>query len=901
MANFRPLVNAKNSSVELGRSIAFSTMFEYMDLDGDPMRRFRVFDGDNNGRSGFFTYRGRKLDANQTHEFAASQLQFVRYFAGLIVGQELFRVQAFDGEEWSNAESATISTITDQNEAPEVSFVSTFEPVSGEIYRADGLISGSDPDGDEITKFRIRYSNETGAFLRYRGNKVNSGSWLEINADELRFLSVDTKSFAGTKRNFKVFGRAYDGRDWGATETIVYKVAPNNNRPDVFTVDRNLSVGAEILGTTLFTYNDKDGNSGKSVRFYDTGVRAEGGHFTVAGVKQAARQWFTVDYDDLHTVKYHSANLNDTERYRVQVYDGRRWSRVENGILKTIDVPRVSVDMNVILEDLEDVALTDFFQQLDNGPRIRKFRVYDSNDHNQSAHMLDEFGNRLDPKKVHEFTAAEFRNITIRGGTSEDRRHDEIMVRSYNGQEWSTWHRLNVYSEPNYLDAFDLGPSWTANRGQGRELTYTFLQEVPPYYAPDADEHDDFYPYDRHPVFSDFFTYPQRIGARRGLQRWADVSGLTFRETTQEDELGHITFGLTGMDAGVAAYAYLPSSIGPNVQGDIWLNEAYAPNYVQDIGSEGFLIHLHEMGHAFGLLHPFDDGAGDIRPFLPKTTDSEQFTVMSYTQHHGGLPVRASTPMLYDIAGIQELYGQNTNFNGDRTVYRWDRNVNTLETIWDGGGRDTINLRNQVLPQLIDLRQGQFMNVGVNQENVVIAFNSVIEHANGGSHDDVINGNEVANTLYGYDGNDTIRGYGGNDLLRGGAGNDTYVYTMGDGIDRIREGGEGGRDVLEIRVQQGMFNTFPTDPLENSIKVRKEGTDLHLSLVMDGFRGRGGIRLEDQDKGGSRVETLRMFYADEQIEVDVDIASLYAGSTSSFQHFKVTDFQTSFGYIATPV
>jgi hypothetical protein len=52
---------------------------------------------------------------------------------------------------------------------------------------------------------------------------------------------------------------------------------------------------------------------------------------------------------------------------------------------------------------------------------------------------------------------------------------------------------------------------------------------------------------------------------------------------------------------------------------------------------------------------------------------------------------------------------------------------------------------------------------------------SLIEDAIGGSGDDVIKGNAVANNLYGGGGNDTLNGRGGHDTLYGGLNNDTYL------------------------------------------------------------------------------------------------------------------------------
>lgn len=67
--------------------------------------------------------------------------------------------------------------------------------------------------------------------------------------------------------------------------------------------------------------------------------------------------------------------------------------------------------------------------------------------------------------------------------------------------------------------------------------------------------------------------------------------------------------------------------------------------------------------------------------------------------------------------------------------------------------------------------------------DVLVNFSSVI----GSAYDDVLSGNELANTLSGGLGNDILQGGKGDDLLVGGLGDDTYVFARGDGADIIVE------------------------------------------------------------------------------------------------------------------
>ncbi|MFM7739368.1 MAG: hypothetical protein ACKO9H_08190, partial [Planctomycetota bacterium] len=64
----------------------------------------------------------------------------------------------------------------------------------------------------------------------------------------------------------------------------------------------------------------------------------------------------------------------------------------------------------------------------------------------------------------------------------------------------------------------------------------------------------------------------------------------------------------------------------------------------------------------------------------------------------------------------------------------------------------------------------------------------------------------------------------------------------------------------------------------------------------------GSVVIKDMAWGGSRVETLR--FVDSQgnkIGNDIDLNSVFVQSTDVARRFQVTNSQTQFGYIATPV
>ena len=223
----------------------------------------------------------------------------------------------------------------------------------------------------------------------------------------------------------------------------------------------------------------------------------------------------------------------------------------------------------------------------------------------------------------------------------------------------------------------------------------------------------------------------------------------------------------------------------PHPEGDVFFDN-FAPFIFTNVGSggRGFEFFLHELGHALGLKHPHDDGSNDRPNFASlglSGYDNTHYTVMSYNDYLNGY---AATPMLFDIAAIQSIYGANMSYHTGNDIYRllfWSN------TIWDAGGIDTLDASNMNSNVTIDLREGMLSNVFGNSNAVTaIAYGVTIENAIGTFGNDMIFGNGADNN---------IDGGGGIDTMTGGLGSDTYLID--NYSDVVVENPFEGMDVVQ--------------------------------------------------------------------------------------------------------
>ena len=368
----------------------------------------------------------------------------------------------------------------------------------------------------------------------------------------------------------------------------------------------------------------------------------------------------------------------------------------------------------------------------------------------------------------------------------------------------------------------------TYDNGTSTTITYSFSG------TSDLHLFDDSYDPDTVVYKTHAFSVAQQAAVKLALEQISNVADVTFVEVAETAaEVGTIRYGFTDFlseNNSGSAFAYMPSS-SPR-SGDIWfkvnsnkLQKAGGIDVAFERGTDHmFKTLLHETGHALGLKHPHEAGEGEVT--MPAGLDQRNYSLMSYSDPEnssyrdvdGNKAYAISfTPMVYDIAALQHLYGAAVH-NADDTVYKYDPDKPFAEAIWDSGGYDTLDLSDFKKGATISLVPGAYSTIVVNDwtmtHNLGIAFGTTIEKVIGGSGNDIIKGNAANNTLYGSAGDDTLTGGVGYDTLVGGIGADTFVYAKGDGNDVII-GFEEGVDQISYSgftaAEQAKFTTSTAD------------------------------------------------------------------------------------------
>ena len=387
-------------------------------------------------------------------------------------------------------------------------------------------------------------------------------------------------------------------------------------------------------------------------------------------------------------------------------------------------------------------------------------------------------------------------------------------------------------------------------------------------------------------------TATQKANFRLALAEWSKILNITFREETETGtSVGVMRVAFTSptlafqpgvpgsppnLQANQLGFAFAPS-VAPEAA-DIWLSNNFQNNDFA-VGSTQFTALLALIGRALGFSAP----TGRTNFNLAATSNDRARTVESDINlaatgvgvASSGYNVSPTTLMQLDVGAGEFLYGASTATSGDDT---YTFSTVPFQTIHDRGGTNTITISG-AFDTRINMASGTWSKIGNltytdgngtqnNLDNVYLTPTTIIANVNGGSGNDIIYGNSLANNISGGDGNDQVRAGDGNDTISGGAGND-FPLSGNDGDDTIT-GGTG--DDLLIG---GAGNDTLNGNEDNDTLWGGDGNDmLSGDAGNDILFGEGGI---DNMAGGLGTDQLYGGAGNDMLNGNEDNDIIYGG------------------------
>src|SRR5262245_25961105 len=145
-ANHPPVATIGDHSLKINEWAQINAWISYSDADGNPAAKYQFWDSGSGATSGYFwTSTNDHWPANTIVEVLAANLADVWVRGGTVSGSETMWVRAFDGADWSNWDTFSLTTVP--NNRP-VATINDHSVRINEWAQIKNWLSYADADGD---------------------------------------------------------------------------------------------------------------------------------------------------------------------------------------------------------------------------------------------------------------------------------------------------------------------------------------------------------------------------------------------------------------------------------------------------------------------------------------------------------------------------------------------------------------------------------------------------------------------------------------------------------------------------------------------------------------------------------------------------------------------------------
>ncbi|QEG23454.1 M10 family metallopeptidase [Mariniblastus fucicola] len=359
MAN--PVVSANFTRLQLGETVALSSMFEYSDADGDPI--FQVVVSDSTFGVGQFFINGVLQLEGVDLTIDAIDLPNTTYRAGFFVGGETFTVTASDGTGFSPVSTNTIRV---GNTAPTVVALPSVVPIAGQISFLS-MIRVSDLESDPIVEYRFRDNGAASSSGRFilDGEAFDANVWHTVTAQEAQRVRYE----GGSVKNAESFSVTVD--DGLRSAVSAGRVVTGNSRPVVTPADDvNVLENRRILVSDTVTVTDADND--QIIRYYvvDRRDNADSGYLELNGSRLASATFHSLTPTQFANLMYVGAPAGPKfENIGIQVLDNN------SALSQTVDY-QIRTTTPVVIEATNKTAV--LTNEVVDATRL--FNAYDPDD-----------------------------------------------------------------------------------------------------------------------------------------------------------------------------------------------------------------------------------------------------------------------------------------------------------------------------------------------------------------------------------------------------------------------------------------------------------------------------------------------------------------------------------------